>query len=191
MVNAWAFPVEPTSAHHAVYLLTLASVLAALAATYSVLYASDPGFLEHQPAGNAARLSAIQQLQIPGASSCPYCGCLPTARSKHSKSSGQCVHKFDHFCWWLSTDIGAPLPGCLSARVAHESTSLYSGSNQSFRDTHSPWPACIWKQSIVHRTVPHNLQPRPLRLHDCRMLAAQTPSRVDSKRRPWRNRSYA
>lgn len=106
VVNAWAFPDEPIARHHIIYLLTLASVLAAFAALYTALYGSDPGFLEHQQSHPGAGTSALQQLQLPGASACPYCGCLPTARSKHSKGSGQCVHKFDHFCWWLSTDIG-------------------------------------------------------------------------------------
>eukprot|EP00892_Ulva_mutabilis_P007745 jgi/Ulvmu1/5342/UM022_0136.1 len=102
-VNAWAFPTEPISKHHAVYLLILASILVAFAAAYMGLYGSDPGFLGHQRGDDHP---GTQQLQLPGASACPYCGSFPTARSKHSKGSGQCVHKFDHFCWWLSTDIG-------------------------------------------------------------------------------------
>lgn len=109
-VNAWAFPGGPVPSGTLVYLLTLASVLFAFCLAYAALYGSDPGFLDSHQRQASAEQTAVQQLQLRGASACAYCGCIPTTRSKHSKGSGQCVHKFDHFCWWLSTDIGASCP---------------------------------------------------------------------------------
>lgn len=80
--------------------LTLLVLLPTFTALYHQLYASDPGFLGPE--------SAAKHLQVDDAFvfACPYCGSKPTNRSKHSKVTGQCVHKFDHSCWMLSTDIG-------------------------------------------------------------------------------------
>jgi hypothetical protein len=30
----------------------------------------------------------------------------PSLRSRHDRWTGQCVHKLDHYCWFLSTSIG-------------------------------------------------------------------------------------
>mgnify|MGYP003365261535 CR=1 FL=1 len=37
---------------------------------------------------------------------CPYCQSVKTFRSHHSRSTGYCVPKFDHYCSWLGTVIG-------------------------------------------------------------------------------------
>ena len=80
--------------------LSLLIVLTTFATLYCSLYGSDPGFLGSE--------SDARYLQMDPAFTfaCPYCGSRPTNRTKHSKVSGQCVHKFDHSCWLLSTDIG-------------------------------------------------------------------------------------
>lgn len=109
VVNSWAFPVGPIARSDTIYLHTLACVIAAFCLSYAALYGSDPGFLGNTKGQTSEEQVALQQLQLRGSSACAYCGSVPTARCKHSKASGQCVHKFDHFCWWLSTDIGAPL----------------------------------------------------------------------------------
>jgi hypothetical protein len=35
-----------------------------------------------------------------------FCGEQTAVRSSHDKHTGQCVHKHDHHCWWLSASIG-------------------------------------------------------------------------------------
>jgi DHHC palmitoyltransferase len=89
---------SPAASWDSIYALTLCSTLIAFAALYYNLYGSDPGFLGPE--------SDAKHMLLPHASPCPYCGCKPSARSRHSKFTGQCVHKFDHSCWLLSTDIG-------------------------------------------------------------------------------------
>ncbi|SMN20976.1 similar to Saccharomyces cerevisiae YDR459C PFA5 Palmitoyltransferase with autoacylation activity [Maudiozyma saulgeensis] len=37
---------------------------------------------------------------------CPYCGSVKAFRSHHSRSTGSCVPKFDHYCSWLGSVIG-------------------------------------------------------------------------------------
>ena len=83
-----------------IHALALLFTLATFATLYRSLYASDPGFLGSE--SDAKHLQMDPELAF----ACPYCGSRPTTRSKHSKVSGQCVHKFDHSCWLLSTDIG-------------------------------------------------------------------------------------
>ena len=68
---------------------------------YHFLYASDPCILSCDPATELPvqkRLAAVQP--------CMHCGSRPSTRSRHSRSLDVCVHKFDHTCWMLSTDIG-------------------------------------------------------------------------------------
>ncbi|KAG0669506.1 palmitoyltransferase pfa5 [Maudiozyma exigua] len=37
---------------------------------------------------------------------CPYCQSVKTFRSHHSRFTGYCIPKFDHYCSWLCTVIG-------------------------------------------------------------------------------------
>lgn len=85
---------------HHLQALSLLIVLTTFAALYRLLYGSDPGFFGQE--SDAKHL----QMEQAFAFACPYCGSRPTNRSHHSKVSGQCVHKFDHSCWLLSTDVG-------------------------------------------------------------------------------------
>jgi DHHC palmitoyltransferase len=82
-------------------------------ALYSWLYASDPGFLRSDAQG-----PWHVQTRTAGQAPCPHCGCRPSLRCKHSKLSGQCVHKFDHSCWFLSTDIGDRTHGAFTLYMA-------------------------------------------------------------------------
>jgi hypothetical protein len=81
--------------------LLLIVCIAAFIRLYIHLYASDPGFLHSE--GDKELL--VQQ-RTGNVHPCVHCGCKPSIRSRHSKMTGQCVHKFDHSCFFLSTDIG-------------------------------------------------------------------------------------
>lgn len=96
LLTAGFLPSRTWSRTHAESLIICAS-LAALLTLYYLLYASNPGWLTTN--------SSVTQCGA-GAGVCAFCGVPPSNRSHHSKNTGQCVHKFDHFCWLLSTDVG-------------------------------------------------------------------------------------
>ncbi|KAG2442574.1 hypothetical protein HXX76_002659 [Chlamydomonas incerta] len=73
-----------------------ALLTASLALFYS-LYASDPGWITANSPAPASE---------PGAAACQQCGETPSTRCHHDKHTGQCVHKHDHHCWFLSASIG-------------------------------------------------------------------------------------
>ena len=94
-------------------LLSFCACAIAFLLLYRWLYASDPGFL-HTDAQGPFEV----QLATAGQGACAHCGCRPSVRCKHSKLSGQCVHKFDHSCWFLSTDIGDRTHGAFAIYMA-------------------------------------------------------------------------
>lgn len=96
-----------------VYAFFFALFACAFLAMYRWLYASDPGFLRSDSEGPLA-----VQLRTAGQRACTHCGCRPTQRSKHSTLSGLCVHRFDHSCWILATDIGDRTHGVFTAFCA-------------------------------------------------------------------------
>jgi len=85
---------------------------------------------------------------------CQHCGFSVPLRSRHCLQTGQCVHKFDHFCYLLSTSIGERptrerrcYPGCHAFPMASCSW-LQLSINAAIRPV-SPWSTRLpWLQPL-------------------------------------------
>ncbi|GLI69049.1 hypothetical protein VaNZ11_013591 [Volvox africanus] len=80
-------------------LLVLLGLMATALGLFGSLYASNPGWIH-------AGFPAVDLALDSGRGPCPQCGEVPSLRSHHDKRTGQCVHKYDHHCWFLSATIG-------------------------------------------------------------------------------------
>lgn len=81
------------------------------------------------PAGYLTSTSPAPGHQLP---CCQLCGARTSLRSR----MGRCVHKYDHFCWFLSTIIGKWRPQVQAdRRVRTSAVKLQSCSA-------SPWVNC-------------------------------------------------
>lgn len=61
---------------------------------YQQLYGSDPGWVRR-----GVKVDLPQEV-------CRFCSVQPSLRSRHDFKTGQCVHKFDHYCWFLGCTVG-------------------------------------------------------------------------------------
>mmetsp|Transcript_12089 Transcript_12089/g.33979 ORF Transcript_12089/g.33979 Transcript_12089/m.33979 type:complete len:371 (+) Transcript_12089:231-1343(+) len=80
-----------------IYVSSLGLLVGATTGLYACLYASDPGWVTRD---------AVDSDSHGHSAYCHYCGFRPPFRSRHCLQTGQCVQKFDHFCYLLSTAIG-------------------------------------------------------------------------------------
>lgn len=111
---------NPGAVMRALVFMTCAACTIAL---YGWLYAGDPGFLRTDAQGELA----VQQRSY-GQEPCAHCGCRPSSRSRHSRALGMCVHRFDHSCWFLSTDVGDRNHGAFGAYlVAQVAWTVWGG----------------------------------------------------------------
>mmetsp|Transcript_8700 Transcript_8700/g.20982 ORF Transcript_8700/g.20982 Transcript_8700/m.20982 type:complete len:231 (-) Transcript_8700:424-1116(-) len=125
-------------------LLSLVTLAATTMLLYASVYASDPGWVST----NTQRGRCIQNYY------CQHCGFSVPLRSRHCLQTGQCVHKFDHFCYLLSTSIGERptrerrcYPGCHAFPMASCSW-LQLSINAAIRPV-SPWSTRLpWLQPL-------------------------------------------
>lgn len=67
---------------------------------------SDPGIVTKENVNTYLEVYGNDGVVYKGGRLCETCGIEKPARSKHDKSLGKCVAKFDHYCIWLHNAVG-------------------------------------------------------------------------------------
>jgi hypothetical protein len=97
---------------------------------------------------------------------CHWCGVPTSLRSRHCRRLGRCVHKYDHYCWWLSTVIGEKGKGgqstsdlscwCLLSVLSAATKGFRSSWDHTALETCSPGPGALVQGAWpLHRTAFH------------------------------------
>jgi len=66
----------------------------------------DPGVIRKNTATPEEIVASYDQPPSEGNQYCVSCKCKKPLRSKHCKTSGNCVARFDHYCPWIANAVG-------------------------------------------------------------------------------------
>lgn len=138
-----AYPLLPNShLTHPIHKWIGAALFVACLGSFLLAAFSDPGVIRRENVAEALAAYPYDEAIFPARAKpdgpprvCDIdaCGGLPkVARSKHSRATGQCVARFDHYCIWLANDVGARNYRYFLSFLVFNSAIMYYGCVASY-----------------------------------------------------------